>query len=356
MIQKTNNRIAVVLFNLGGPDSLEAVEPFLFNLFFDKSIITLPRPLRWLVAKLISKRRKKTAINIYAQMGGASPILDNTKKQADALMGALSSALPEYEINVYIVMRYWGPRCKNVVTEVQNFDPGKIVLLPLYPQFSTTTTGSSMMEWRKYYSNRNSTSKQNTQLYNVCCYFLEENFLAAQRNLIKERCSQLEKNKTVILFSAHGLPEKIVQNGDPYQWQIEKCVKAIMQDKLLEDWTYKISYQSRVGPVKWIGPSTDEEIKAIGQNNKNVILVPISFVSEHSETLVELDIEYNKLAKACGIKEYVRVPTLGNNIHYITCLSRLVQNTINNSCASSGGQDCANNFKGCPSSLLNSIV
>lgn len=356
MIQSVNNKIAVVLFNLGGPDSLDAVEPFLFNLFFDKSIIALPTPLRWLIAKLISKRRKKTAINIYTQMGGGSPILDNTKKQAEALMGALSAALPEYEINVYIIMRYWGPRCKDVVKEVQSFGPDKIVLLPLYPQFSTTTTGSSIIEWRKHYPNRNSTPKQNAQLHTICCYFLEESFLEAQRNLIKEKCAQLEKNNTVILFSAHGLPEKIVQKGDPYQWQIEKCVKAIMQDKLLKDWAYKISYQSRVGPVKWIEPSTDEEIKAIGQDKKNVILVPISFVSEHSETLVELDIEYNELAKTCGIKKYVRVPTLGDNINYINCLSRLVQNTINNSynrCSGSGGKDCANNFKGCPSTLLN---
>ncbi len=305
MAQKT----AVILFNLGGPDSLKAVRPFLFNLFFDPAIIRVPLPLRLFLATLISSLRNKKAQTIYAQMGGKSPIVEETQKQATAL----EIALREHgEYKTFIVMRYWHPRAKNVAKQVKAHAPDKVILLPLYPQFSTTTTASSFKEWKKL------GLKLPTK--EICCYSTHPAFIAAHVKLIQ----QAYKDGMRILFSAHGLPKPIVEAGDPYQWQVEQTVQAVVSQLAQPQLDYAVCYQSRVGRLEWIGPSTDQEIIRAGSQGKSVLLVPIAFVSEHSETLVELDIEYRHLAEKSGVTQYVRVPTLGVIYDYIAALKQLV--------------------------------
>jgi len=313
-------RKAVVLFNLGGPDSLAAVEPFLFNLFYDPAIIGLPKPLRYLVAKLISKRRAPVAQEIYKHLGGGSPLLPQTQDQANALEDYLSDGQDEYK--VFIAMRYWHPRANETVKEVANFDPDEVILLPLYPQFSTTTTGSSVEEWEKL-------AKQamlNCPTTSLCCYPKNSGFVDACVDLIQQKLSKIEDQKPRLLFSAHGLPKKIIEAGDPYQWQVEQSVAAIVEALGISDLDYGICYQSRVGPVEWIKPATEDEIAAAGKDNKSLMVIPVAFVSEHSETLVELDIEYAELAKTAGVPNYYRIPTVTTHSKFIAGLGDMVKN------------------------------
>lgn len=310
-------KTAVVLFNLGGPDGLEAVQPFLFNLFNDPAIIRVPWPLRRLLATFISRRRAPTAQGIYEELGGKSPILENTQAQAKALEASLAG---HGKVKVFTCMRYWHPRAEQVVKEVKAFAPERIILLPLYPQYSTTTTQSSFDEWQK-------TAKQaglHVPTHLVRSYETQEDFIKAHAQLLRTYYNEAAQfGKPRILFSAHGLPEKIIRKGDPYQSQVEASTKAIMQALGNVDAEYVNCYQSRVGPLKWIGPATTEELVRAAKDNRPVVLVPISFVSEHSETLVELDIEYAELAYSKGINQYYRVPTLSTHAHFIAALSDL---------------------------------
>lgn len=312
-------RKAVVLFNLGGPDTLSAVEPFLFNLFFDPAIIRLPKPLRYLVAKLISKRRTSIAKDIYRKMGGGSPILPQTEDQAAALSDYLSDGDDDYK--VFIAMRHWNPRAEVTVKEVANFDPDEVILLPLYPQYSTTTTGSSIEEWGHLAKK----AKLNCPTTSLCCYPRNTGFVGAWVDLIQQKLAEIEGERPRLLFSAHGLPKKIVEAGDPYQWQVEQTVEAIVDALGIPDLDYKICYQSRVGPVEWIKPATDDEIKKAGQNERSIMIIPVAFVSEHSETLVELDIEYAELAKSEGVPNYYRIPTITTHPKFIEGLGALVK-------------------------------
>lgn len=316
-------RVAVVLFNLGGPASLSDVEPFLFNLFSDPAIIRIPNPFRWLIAKLISRRRAPVAREIYAKLGGSSPILGQTYSQASALQAALAGSSDHFE--VFVAMRYSSPRASDVVEQVKRFRPNKIILLPLYPQFSTTTSRSSMKEWRAVAAQR----KLGAPTVAACCYPVNQGLIEAHMGLIKQTIEGLAPNvKYRLLFSAHGLPEKVIASGDPYQDQIEQSAKAIATALALPNLDWRISYQSRVGPMKWIGPSTEEEIKRAGTEGKAIVVVPIAFVSEHSETLVELDIEYAKLAADFGVPHYLRVPAVGTHPAFIKGLAELVRETI----------------------------
>lgn len=325
-------KTAVILFNLGGPDSLKAVRPFLFNLFFDKAILRVPLPLRLFLATLISSTRHKKAQGIYAQMGGRSPIVHETEKQALAL----ESALKEHgEYKTFIVMRYWHPRAKDVMKKVKIYAPEKIILLPLYPQFSTTTTQSSLDEWNKEAKKAGLVSPTKT----ICCYPTHPEFIAAHAALIKEK---MMGDNVRILFSAHGLPEQIIEAGDPYQWQVEQTVAAVVKNLSVQNLDYAICYQSRVGRLKWIGPSTEDEIGRAGADGKNIVLVPIAFVSEHSETLVELDIEYRHMAETKGVKAYTRVPTLSVHQGYIHTLKQLVLDA--RACEN---RICPKSFSGC---------
>ena len=300
-------RKAVILFNLGGPDKLENVEPFLFNLFNDPAILNLPSFFRYPLAKLIANRRAPIAKKIYSELGGSSPILELTEKQALALELKLNNDDNLSDYKCFIVMRCWHPRAENVVKKVINYNPDEIILMPLYPQFSAATSGSSIKEWQDICVKNSYKVKTST----ICCYPTDENFIKAHSNEILKKIEGLKNFK--LIFSAHGLPEKNIKKGDPYQWQVEQSVDKIVKSLNIKDLNWILSYQSRVGPLKWIGPSTEDIIVENSKLGKHIILVPIAFVSEHSETLVELDIEYKELAVKNGCKNYSRVPALGTN-------------------------------------------
>jgi len=308
---------AVILFNLGGPDKLESVEPFLFNLFNDPEILSIPSIFRYPLAKFISKRRAPIAKNIYREIGNKSPILELTQEQATSLEKKLSV---KGDYKCFVVMRCWHPRAIDIIKKVKVFNPEEIILLPLYPQFSAATSGSSINEWNDLCKKENYKVKTKT----ICCYPTESNFVKSHVNLIKKTIQNTESKNFKLLFSAHGLPEIKIKNGDPYQWQVEETVKKIMIDLKDENLDHGISYQSRVGPLKWIGPSTDEEIIKHSKEKKGIVIVPVAFVSEHSETLVELDIEYKKLAEENGCSFYKRVPALGVEENFIKGLVELV--------------------------------
>ena len=309
---------AVILFNLGGPDKLENVEPFLFNLFNDPAILNLPTFLRYPLAKLISRRRSPTAKKIYEELGGSSPILKLTTDQSKALEKQLNLSDGENEYKCFIVMRCWHPRAEKVINDVKTYAPSEIVLLPLYPQYSAATSGSSIKEWNDICKKNNYKIKTST----ICCYPSNELFIKSHVSEIKKKVENLDNYK--LIFSAHGLPEKNIKKGDPYQWQVEQSVKNTVESLKLKNLDWVLSYQSRVGPLKWIGPSTDDVIIENSKLGKKIVLVPIAFVSEHSETLVELDIEYKELADKNGCIDYIRVPALGTNPDFISSLSNLV--------------------------------
>jgi ferrochelatase len=336
---------AIILFNLGGPDKLVNVEPFLFNLFNDPAILNLPTFLRYPLAKLISNRRAPIAKKIYAELGGSSPILKLTKEQSSALEIKLNQTQTEDEYRCFIVMRCWNPRASDVINEVKLFKPDEIVLLPLYPQYSAATSGSSIKEWKDVCKKNNYKIKTST----ICCYPTDKSFINAHTKEIIKKTKDLKNYK--LIFSAHGLPEKNIKKGDPYQWQVEQSVKKIVESLNDENLDWILSYQSRVGPLKWIGPSTEDIIIENSKIGKHIVLVPIAFVSEHSETLVELDIEYKEIADANGCKNYTRVPALGINEDFIKAMSELIikknEYKINEDLYPPKIQ-CPSNFKKCP--------
>ena len=336
---------AVVLFNLGGPDKLENVEPFLFNLFNDPAILNLPSFFRLPLAKLISLRRAPTAKKIYQELGGSSPILKLTEDQSKALETKLNNDDENSEYKSFVVMRCWHPRAEDVIKKVINYNPDEVILMPLYPQYSAATSGSSIKEWKDISKKNNFKTKTST----ICCYPQDNNFVLAHVSEIIKKINNLENYK--LIFSAHGLPEKNIKNGDPYQWQVEQSVDKIVKTLNIKDLDWILSYQSRVGPLKWIGPSTEDIIVQNSKLGKHIVLVPIAFVSEHSETLVELDIEYKELAEKNGCKNYLRVPALGTNENYIKAMSDII---INKQDYNFNGKlfppktQCPNQFNKCP--------
>lgn len=337
-------KIAIILLNLGGPSSLESVKPFLFNLFYDKAIINLPNPFRYIIAKIISTTREKKSQKIYSLIGGKSPLLQETEKQKLALSKNLKQVTRE-NFDIFINMRYTPPLAKEVIKKIKEYNPTEIILLPLYPQFSTTTTGSSV---RNFLDNLNI----NIPTKIVCCYPIEENFIKAHASLIKKRIQNKVSKNFWILFSAHGLPEKIIKAGDPYSFQIAKTVEAVLRELDIKDLDYKITYQSKIGPVEWLKPNTKDEIEIAGKQKKNIIIVPITFVSEHVETLVELDIEYKSIADKYKI-QYDRVPALSINRIFINSLTDILLRFINNTnnkkliINASGTRICPNEYSGC---------
>ncbi len=336
---------AIVLFNLGGPDNLENVEPFLFNLFNDPAILNLPKFIRYPLAKLISKRRTPIAKKIYKEIGGSSPILKLTLDQANSLQNSLNTKQNNTKYNVFVAMRCWHPRAQKTIQDVKKFNPNEIILLPLYPQYSAATSGSSLLEWKKIAIKNN----LNIITKTICCYPEDKKFIKAHSKLIIEKIKNIKN--FILIFSAHGLPEKNIKKGDPYQWQIEQSVKRIMDEINDDDIDYILSYQSRVGPLKWIEPSTEEVIVQNSKLNKHLVIVPIAFVSEHSETLVELDIEYEKLAKTNGCTNYTRIEALGVNESFIDGLSDLILNNEDYKLTDSlypPKNRCPSNFTKCP--------
>jgi len=317
-------RLAVVLFNLGGPDSPDAVRPFLKNLFSDPVIIGAPAPIRWFLARLISARRAPVAREIYAELGGGSPLLANTRAQAAALAGALSDA---GDAQVFVCMRYWHPMSAETARAVAAFAPDEVVLLPLYPQYSTTTTESSLADWHKAAAAAGIDAPTRA----VCCYptlpGLVDEMAAAIRPLLDRAAGA---GRPRLLLSAHGLPKRISDSGDPYATQIEATSAAVIAalerdgaDPAGFDWT--VCYQSRVGPLEWIGPQTEDEIARAGAEGAPVVVAPVAFVSEHSETLVELDKEYAELARDAGVPVYLRAPTVATGARFIAGLADLVR-------------------------------
>jgi protoporphyrin/coproporphyrin ferrochelatase len=317
-------KLAVVLFNLGGPDGPDAVRPFLENLFKDPAIIGLPGLLRVPLAKLISSRREAAAKANYAIMGGGSPLLPETEKQACALEAALAQARPDITAKVFIAMRYWKPFADETARAVAAFAPDEIVLLPLYPQFSTTTTASSLKDWARAYKGPGRTRK-------VCCYPTAPGLVEAHAKVIRRSWEAAGRPAGLrLLFSAHGLPEKVIRAGDPYQAQVEATVAAVSA-RLPELPDVQVCYQSRVGPLKWIGPATDEEIRRAGADGKGVLISPVAFVSEHVETLVELDHEYAHLAQEVGCTPYLRAPTPTIEPDFIRTLAGAVLGALDGS-------------------------
>ncbi len=353
-------KLAVVLFNLGGPAGPDDVRPFLFNLFNDPAIIDLPQPLRWLVAQLISRRRAPVAQEIYGALGGGSPLLANTEAQAAALEKALRERLsnPEDEVRAFIAMRYWHPRSEEAVEAVKAYAPDRLVLLPLYPQYSTTTTGSSFADWQAAAARLGLEVSSRA----ICCYPQQANFIAEMSAAVGAAVAEAGKTgRPRVLFSAHGLPEKIVAAGDPYQWQVEQSAAAIIEalgdgaagagQAAAFDWV--VSYQSRVGPMEWLKPYTEAEIERAGRDQVPLIVVPLAFVSEHSETLVELDIEYRRLAESSGVPLYLRVPTVGTGAAFIAGLADLVVAAVSadrRCAAGAAGVASGNGGRICPDS------
>ena len=338
------SKLAVVLFNLGGPDGPDAVRPFLENLFKDPAIITLPAIARIPLAKFISSRRAEMAKANYAIMGGGSPLLPETLKQARALEASLNEANPSQEARVFVAMRYWKPFAAETAKEVAAFAPDEIVLLPLYPQFSTTTTASSLKDWAQAYRGPGRTRT-------VCCYPFEENFVSAHVDRIMEAWERAGRPEQVnLLLSAHGLPESVVKAGDPYQWQCEALAEMVA-GRVPAHWEVSVCYQSRVGPLKWIGPATEGEIERISEQGGNILIAPIAFVSEHIETLVELGEEYRLIAEKHGAASYTRVEALGTHPGFIKTMAGEVMEALGmkeaiRSCA--GGRLCPSGWSGCP--------
>ena len=313
-------KLAVVAFNLGGPDSLDGVEPFLRNLFSDPAIIDLPTWLRMPVARYVARRRAPVAREIYAQIGGRSPILEETQRQASALETSLAGR--GFEARVFVAMRCAKPFSGSVVGAVRAWAPERIVLLPLYPQFSTTTTLSSVMDWSRVTKDAGLAAPQTI----VCCFPADRGFVDALADLIHQTLTRRKPDVDYrLLLSAHGLPERTIEKGDPYRWQIDRTVAALVDRLGISGLDWQTCFQSRVGPLKWIAPFTDAEIRRAGAEGKGVVIAPIAFVSEHSETLVELDIEYAKLARASGVPDYLRVPTVGTHPDFIEGLADLVR-------------------------------
>lgn len=338
----TARRVAIILFNLGGPDSLQNVRPFLFNLFNDKAIIGAPQPFRFFIAQLISRTREKLAQMNYAIMGGASPLLPETVRQADALETAIAQRVSNVTFKCFPAMRYWKPLVKDVAKAAEAWGATDAILLPLYPQFSTTTTGSSLKAWK---------GASDLPCSTICCHPVAANFAQAHADAIMNQWKAAgAPTNPRVLFSAHGLPQSVVDRGDPYQWQVEQTVAAVKR-LLPAEWETRICYQSRVGPLKWLAPPIQDEIRAAAKDQRGVIVSPIAFVSEHVETLVELDIEYAQMAQAFQLPFYLRAPALGVAPRFIDALADLVERALSapgKLQSETGGRLCPASFGQCP--------
>lgn len=338
-------RVAIVLLNLGGPDSLDAVPQFLRNLFADPVILGLPQPFRTLLGSYIAWKRVPLAKQNYALIGGASPLLAQTRAQGEALVARLAQRGGETEFRAFVAMRYWHPLAAVTAAEVKAWAPDQVVMLPLYPQYSLTTTGSSLTDWRKAAKAAGLDCPHAT----MCCYPTQPGWIGAVTAGIEAALAGLaDASAYRIVFSAHGLPQAVVDKGDPYPAHVEATVAAVVAQLHRPDLDWVVSYQSKVGPQTWIGPDTEHAILEAGREGRPLIVVPIAFVSEHSETLVELDIDYRKQAAVAGVPDYIRLPTVQCDPLFIGGLADLVEATLAAADAPDGwattGEGCA---RGC---------
>ncbi len=341
-------RLAVVLFNLGGPDTPAAVRPFLVNLFRDPAILRVPFFIRPLLARIIAYARTKPATANYQILGGGSPLLRLTQEQARAL----EVELPEFDVRCFVAMRYWHPFSDAVARDVRDWGPDEVVLLPLYPQYSTTTTGSSLSAWREAAAKADLVTPVTT----LCCYHADPGYISATaegvRRAYDKALAELDgKVPLRILFSAHGLPETIVKRGDPYQFQVERTVAATVRALAIPGLDWSVCYQSRATPQKWLEPSAEQAIDKAAEDKTAVLVVPIAFVSEHSETLVELDVEYREFAEHKGVPGYFRAPAQNSDTAFIQSLADLVRGSRargHGLCSWAGGRTCPAQHRDCP--------
>lgn len=316
-------QVAVVLFQLGGPDTLEAIEPFLYNLFSDPDIIDFPfarlgrRPL----AKLISTTRARKVQHHYAVIGGGSPIRRFTEQQARALEAHLSEL--GVEARCFVAMRYWHPLTADTVAELGRDHWDDIVLLPLYPQYSSTTTGSSLNEWQRRYQ------QNGARVHTVRDFYSHGMYLDALVERVEQTLSRFSvPQEAMLVFSAHSVPVSVIERGDPYQRQIEETVRLVMERG---GWSnpYRLCYQSKVGASKWLQPSLRNTVRELGESDvKQVCVVPVSFVSDHVETLGEIDHEAREQAERLGIAQFEMVPGLNDSPRFVAALADLVMERI----------------------------
>jgi len=317
-------KLGVILFQLGGPDSLEAVEPFLYNLFCDPDIIDFPfaRIARQPLAKLISTRRAKHVAHHYADIGGRSPIREFTERQAVALEVNLRG---EFDARVAVAMRYWRPFTDEAIREMARHAPDELVLLPLYPQYSKTTTGSSLNEWRRRFQ----PNGWNPRIHIVEEFHRDEAYLASVVEAVNRSLGEFAVPADVdLVFSAHSVPVAVVEQGDPYQKHIEDTVDLVWQRG---GWPGRrhLCYQSKVGAAKWLQPSMHETVKRLAaEGRKRMLVIPISFVSDHVETLHEIDQEHRAQAMGLGFTEYRMVPGLNDSPGFIGALAGLVRRAV----------------------------
>jgi ferrochelatase len=342
LLTESCESIAVVLFQLGGPDSLDAVEPFLSNIFSDPDIIDFPfaRLARPSLARLISSRRARHVQQHYASLGGKSPIRELTARQAVALESELRKTA---EVRVFVAMRYWHPLTEEVVERIIDGNFRDLVLLPLYPQYSKTTTGSSLNEWHRQYPAR---------AREFCAYpgYLDavverineglERFtdrgrdgpslaegpraVASLRPPVPDDGDIAAADDVHLVFSAHGVPVRVIEAGDPYQKQIEETVRLVMERGRWSN-PHVLCWQSRVNPGKWLEPSLGETLRALSARRaERVLVIPISFVTDHVETLAEIDIEARALAYQAGIRQFELMPALNDSATFIRALADLV--------------------------------
>ena len=335
-------KTAIVLFNLGGPDRPEAIKPFRVNLFSDKAIIRAPWFIRVWLSRLIARSSAKAAYENYQLMGGRSPLLELTQKQARALEAALGD-----EYRCFIAMRYWHPFAAETVREVKAWAPERVLLLPLYPQFSTTTTGSSLSDWREAAAKAGLVAPVTT----LCCWFDDPAYIEATASMVREAIetarAQRPDLRLRVLFSAHGLPESIVKAGDPYQAQVEGTTAGVMARLADAGVEHLVCYQSRATPQKWLEPSTIQAIEQAGRDGVGLVVVPIAFVSDHIETLVELDIENRHLAEQSGVPLYVRARVANDDPAFIASVAGLVRRAVEAGLCKEGGR-CGAAHKDCP--------
>jgi ferrochelatase len=341
-------KTAIVLFNLGGPDEPEAIKPFRVNLFSDPAIIRAPIFIRFWLARLIAASSSAAAVENYERMGGRSPLLELTQGQADAL----EAQLGDIGAKCFIAMRYWHPFAAETVKAVKAWGPDRVVLMPLYPQFSTTTTGSSLSDWHEQAA-KGGLVVPTTSL---CCFYDDEAYAASIAALVDEAVADAKPQlaegvRLRLLFSAHGLPESIVKAGDPYQAEVEASVAAVMARLTDTDVEHVVCYQSRATPQKWISPSTIEAIEQAGLDQVAVLLVPIAFVSDHIETLVELDIENAELAHECKVPGYFRAKVPNSDPAFIAALAGLARRAVAHGdglCSHRGKRACDVSHTDCP--------
>ncbi len=326
-----DTRVGVVLFQLGGPDSLDAIEPFLYNLFCDPDIIDFPfaRLAREPLARLISSRRAGKVRKHYQELGGKSPIGEVTARQGRALEAELGKS---FVARVVVAMRYWHPLTEAAIRELAAFAPEEIVLLPLYPQYSSTTTGSSLHEWE-----RQSPSRQAAPVHVVRDFHDDPLYLDALVERIEQGLERFRRSNghaalvpsdVHLLFSAHSIPTSVIQRGDPYQLQIEATVMGVMKRGRWAN-PHSLCYQSRSGPGRWLQPFIHETLQEItARGAERVLVVPIAFVSDHVETLHEINIEARKLAENLGIKQFETMEGLNDSPAFIAALADLVRRKV----------------------------